>query len=969
MTAMFKHLAPGEEPELGLFFIEDAGFLASLELGHTPQPAAGMAFLITDAGVLVTASHVPLLIYKGPGDRVNVYGVAPSVCVVLQAEVLSEGWLGPVAPDGQPLLDIPQLEGPRGLQIDNRPDVFRQDVCFLKLLPETVTWHVRGNQPEPGGSAGEVLLARSRVLPLGLITNRSKNDDIRCWTVIWEQLSPECHFATPKIDGIAPEQFDAVRFTSDEMRPGFSGSPLWHLRRRVVVGVHRRGVRALPGARIAADTRALLRVRGDLFVAVDRRIAALLDRPRGDVNAGTPPRYPEFAHWDNPECIAEQRLVKLTGAGRGRISSEAVPEAALHCLASLLTSDEPQQVLLQGAPGAGKSTLLRRVAQSLADQARKGGQWPLVPLLVSARELVEADLNLRQVLNAQLARLSPVDSHIPDVLDCVEESGARLVLLIDGLDEVSTHNCTRILGALLWRRRVGLTGSSLEPRLVHHVLLASRPTDQVHRVLGPERADLHRYRLELLDANASLSLAESLVGALDYEAQRQLENGLRDLRLTSRDDGATPLQVWMAAFVFKHSQHRLPKRPLDLIDDFVKIVTAGAWEYIEERLATRDSKLLRNLDRSELPKILGLIAHVFAEQRTQVLSEKDLAEWLEKTASDSMFPWLADIDKLLRLLFEYLPSAIGVLTVTSSEVAGAQLSWTHATFTTYFSAAHVLDISSNTVGGRRRLFSDLFSRGDHWPALSLLSEMERRKEFGAVAAIIDDCLDAPASTSNPLLLVFRALAIGVDGGGVSRRQQVKALIRFYVSDAREPNACARIFSSEDLPNPEGILRRPELRDDIYDALKERFSLRLRLVPAGRAVFVLKKEAEIIRAAALRSEMAVLGVCLPHDAVEASSLFSAQAVGQRLLGFFDSVGTSELVPTCQWTGKTRLVFKKTDGSSVSIEFPLLEIADRFVQEASEGALDDAKVRTITITCDWSLGKLDSGAHGDAFEPIE
>ncbi len=517
----FAALAPGEEPELGLFYLERPDLIDNPQRANfdTRLPrAAGIAFLADESGLLATASHVPLICGARPGERLAVFGATADLSIEVQAEVLAEGWMGPITDDGIHLPVSPFWNG----IVDERPEIFRQDLAFLRVLPQTARWHQRGTKPMPTSPAVEDLLNRARYLPLGLANSRAKGDDLRCWTIVWEHGAPACQPASGSLEGIEPGLFDALRFKSAHVGYGFSGSPVWHVQRRVVVGVHRRSVLALPETRIACDSRALVRAFSTLGVPPDRRLIPLLERPYDDQNAGAPQRHPEFLNWHNPQCLVEQEISEVPDFRLPQDVSTPARLPAMQYLLTQLSGEARCQILLLGAPGAGKSTLLRRLATSLADRSRKGAPCPIVPVLVSAMDLVKANLNLRQVLNDQLARVRTVDAEPVDVLACVQESGARLVLLVDGLDEVAKESCSKVLGSILRSRRPGEAASKMEPDLLHHVVIASRQTDDTRRPVGPERAGLQRFNLHALGSAESRELALALVGELSTEQRLAL---------------------------------------------------------------------------------------------------------------------------------------------------------------------------------------------------------------------------------------------------------------------------------------------------------------------------------------------------------------------------------------------------------------------------------------------------------------
>lgn len=118
----------------------------------------------------------------------------------------------------------------------------------------------------------------------------------------------------------------------------------------------------------------------------------------------------------------------------------------------LLTSDQkPQQqpgrgwihwedlsaharVVLLGEPGAGKSTCLRRLVHEA--NLRSDQQVDTLPIYVQLREFTAADLTIEHLRHRLGPQLGPAP---PDEFD-PPQSGGRILLLLDGLDEIASED-------------------------------------------------------------------------------------------------------------------------------------------------------------------------------------------------------------------------------------------------------------------------------------------------------------------------------------------------------------------------------------------------------------------------------------------------------------------------------------------------------------------------------------------------
>lgn len=946
----FAPLGDIEDPLLGLFYLEHPSALdkkSKLNPASDLPTAAGMASLVNESGMLATASHVPLRCGAKPGETIEIYGACDALPVRVAAKVLMQGWMGPRTTSGYALPMSKLWDG----VVDERPAVFGQDLCFLQILPGTARWHPRGGL-RPRGTPTNQLLQSARVLPLGYVTDRSVGDELRAWSVVWEFGAPSCTSGSGKVVGIEPNSYDALRFRSDEVGHGFSGSPIWHVSRRVVVGVHRRGVLSFPGNLIACDTRAVVRALPGLAVRPDRRLLPLLEQYQEVVSEFSGQRHPEFLNWYNPASLVDQHLSVATANPTGGSALAESPKLpALEYLSSRLSEGDQRYTLLLGAPGTGKSTLLRRTAAELASRTCSGTQVPIVPIILSAREFENFNFALRPLINAQLSGAIPATPESVDLLECAAESGARLVLLIDGLDEVSRESSIRILNLFAPQSSAGNNFGGSQLGMLHHVIVASRHTDDMRRSLGPERGGMQRLHLHALDPAQTRELAHKLLGQMSSEQESVLNSGLQDLRLLT--NGATPLQVWMAALIFRHNG-RLPSRPLDLIHEFVSIVIDGVLGRLE---ATPGKRLSRSVRKSYLPHlrdILESIGSLWSAERSSAITERLLQEHFERLAqSPTSSEWLGDAEGLCAFIFELLPAAIGVIDVRGGESGAAQLEWVHATFGEYFSACHALRTGRLESDSREQLVLDTLKRGDHWPALVILSEMERRGESEAVADILATCMKAMSSTSNLRLFALRALAVGLDGGGKARSRQVQLLVRLYVSEYAENTTCARLFYNADLPDPDEIVARPELREDILLALKERFSVRLKLLRPGGAPKVLDKEAKLIGTAKLWSEMRAIGVHEPQDPYSRGNA-----------GLGEGAASIEAAEAQLVGGISRIVFQDEIGRGVQMDVPSHHFAEQLIRATRLSSPSMGTASIVAIASTWLIDLARAQIAGDS-----
>jgi hypothetical protein len=318
----FRKLGSEEEPNRGLFYMQNPKAFApgtQVVLSSKRQSATGMALLVDESGLLATCVHVLMEMGVASGDRVTLFGASPDLPIEVEATVLREGWHGP-------LFDVrsPHFISRR----DERPDVLREDLAFLQLDINSARAHVTSAkdqtqgalinvraQSEPVSDPRACLLDAARVLPLGAPA-QEKGRILRGWTVMWEFGAPYLQHADAAFEGVERRLHQTVRVRSDLITFGFSGSPLWDQGRRLVVGMIREGLPAMPGQVAATDARAF-RGHPQVRLSYDNAMSHMLDLMRAEIDHMVHPRYSGLVDWDTsifvePELALARPVDPLT---------------------------------------------------------------------------------------------------------------------------------------------------------------------------------------------------------------------------------------------------------------------------------------------------------------------------------------------------------------------------------------------------------------------------------------------------------------------------------------------------------------------------------------------------------------------------------------------------------------------------------------------------------------------------------
>ncbi|USX55913.1 NACHT domain-containing NTPase [Lentzea sp. HUAS12] len=266
-----------------------------------------------------------------------------------------------------------------------------------------------------------------------------------------------------------------------------------------------------------------------------------------------------------PMVDGHGQLVEVSTTPRVRTSvrppSRTVREA--------LESDD--HLVITGGPGQGKSTLTLRLAADLARGWSGGGAEQtterVVPLRLTARELAaRLDAPFAEALAASVRaeynlrlRYAIDPSHFEDRV-----SGCRWLLLVDGLDEVTSPSDRDDLVHAL----AGWAASGD----VYRIVLTTRPIEG--GVLAPlQRIGAVRYELQPFDEEALRTFAESWFSD-DGDAAA---NFLRQIRKAYLDELVrVPLLATIAAIIFEQRRaHPLPDNQYELYEAYLRYLRTG----------------------------------------------------------------------------------------------------------------------------------------------------------------------------------------------------------------------------------------------------------------------------------------------------------------------------------------------------------------------------------------------------------
>lgn len=257
----------------------------------------------------------------------------------------------------------------------------------------------------------------------------------------------------------------------------------------------------------------------------------------------------------------------------------------------ILETDD--HLVVTGGPGQGKSTLALRLAADIALSWTASGTppvtEPVVPLRLPARELAaRLDVSFAEALAAS-AR-AEYNLRLKCAVDPAffedRVAGCRWLLLVDGLDEVTSANDRdHLVHALAgWAAAAD----------IYRIVLTTRPIEG--DALAPlQRIGAVRYELQPFDEEALRQFAMSWF-ADDGDAAAGF---LRQIRKAYLDELVrVPLLATIAAIIFEeHREHPLPDNQYELYEAYLKYLRTGH--------QTRPTSL--NDHRDALLEHLGLV--------------------------------------------------------------------------------------------------------------------------------------------------------------------------------------------------------------------------------------------------------------------------------------------------------------------------------------------------------------------------
>ncbi|NJO79899.1 MAG: NACHT domain-containing protein [Cyanobacteria bacterium RM1_2_2] len=362
----------------------------------------------------------------------------------------------------------------------------------------------------------------------------------------------------------------------------------------------------------------------------------------------------------------QNRAKRLHRVGLSQNSRQA--EAALKVLRDY------KKAIILGTPGAGKTTLLRSLAvECIKEEPKLEELRQYVPVFLVLKDVVndfakELDEKERLVLVKAIQWEMQSWAIEPEVIEALLTSG-KLLLLLDGLDEVSAHYGEAIVNQIrqLFQRQQYCN---------NRILVTCRTQQQQYRfdssIVDLELDDFNSDQVKqfikrwfaLVSRKDGAFLADQLIHQLEAEENEPVA-----------ELAVTPILLNLVCVVAYRDQGQLPKRRVDLYERGVKALLT-TWDKFEGK---HDRQRRSHLSIDEKESLLSDIAWTLFEQNDLVPEQKTLERLI------------MDKQKLSRSQSETLLKSFetehGLLVERDREY----WSFSHLTFHEYFAARAIVE--------------------------------------------------------------------------------------------------------------------------------------------------------------------------------------------------------------------------------------------------------------------------------------
>ena len=329
-------------------------------------------------------------------------------------------------------------------------------------------------------------------------------------------------------------------------------------------------------------------------------------------------------------------------------------------------ANETQYLMVLGQPGAGKSTFLKKMGQEALKGKKGEFQHKCIPVFIELKEFTTDDIDIKKAISKDFDICGFPDAD--KFLDKALEEG-KLLILLDGLDEVPTDNQDKVIGQIQ---------NFVDQHDKNRFICSCRTAVYRHnfkRFNDVVMADFDDNQIQSFIYNWFQS-------DLDYRAgtaERCWELLQKEENKAAKELAQTPLLLTFLCLVYNRSQD-LPKNRAVLYKDALNILLK---EWAAEKRVRQD--VLYQDFSIELEQImLSELAYTGFEADRLFFSGREVVEQIKTFLARNLnAPRHLDGEKIL----DMIAMQQGVLVERATDV----YSFSHLTLQEYLTAQYIAD--------------------------------------------------------------------------------------------------------------------------------------------------------------------------------------------------------------------------------------------------------------------------------------
>ncbi|MFN6571111.1 NACHT domain-containing protein [Dendronalium sp. ChiSLP03b] len=325
-------------------------------------------------------------------------------------------------------------------------------------------------------------------------------------------------------------------------------------------------------------------------------------------------------------------------------------------------ANDKQYLMVLGSPGAGKSTFLRKMGLEALKGKRGGFQHSCIPVFIELKRFTSSDINIENFI-AEEFRICGFPEPNQFTAKALEQG--KLLILLDGLDEVPTKNSTNVISHIQ-----DFVDTYDKNRFITSCRVAAY-RHNFRRFTDVAMADFDDIQIENFINNWFKSKPDvgkdcwQKLNSQEYTAAKELTQ--------------TPLLLTLVCLLYQRSG-KIPTNRATLYERALRVLLEE-WAG-EKGIAQED--LYKGLDTKRKEMILSEIAHDAFQEDRLFLPRREIADKIAKLLAE-MLPdekFINGIDVLKSIEVQH-----GVLV----ERADSIYSFSHLTLQEYLTAQYIDD--------------------------------------------------------------------------------------------------------------------------------------------------------------------------------------------------------------------------------------------------------------------------------------